>query len=68
MEKEIENFIVPDYIVDEILEYTEQTIKGRCRCMKWENIRALLRLAKVNGRLNQEQVEFIEYKFCRENL
>lgn len=66
METEIDNFIVPDYISEEILEYVEQTAQGRCRCMKWENIRALLRLAMASGRITKEQADFIENKFCRE--
>lgn len=66
METEIDNFNVPYYIVEEIVEYVEQTAQGRCRCMKWENIRALLRLATVNKRITREQAEFIEEKFCRE--
>lgn len=66
MEKPTENFIVPDYIAEEILEYIEQTAQGRCRCMKWENIRALLRLAIINGRITKEQAIFLEKKFSRE--
>lgn len=66
METEIDNFIVPDYIAEEILEYIEQTAQGRCRCMKWENIKALLRLAIVSGRITEEQANFIEKKFSRE--
>ena len=66
METEIEDFIVPNYIAEEILEYIVQTAQGRCRCMKWENIRALLRLAMVNGRITKEQVIYIEQEFCRE--
>lgn len=66
METEIENFEIPKYIEDEIIEYTEQTAMGKCRCMKWENIRALLKLAVVNGRLTREQVKYIEEKFGRE--
>jgi len=35
------DFDIPHYIFDEIVEYIEQTAQGRCRCMKWENIRSL---------------------------
>lgn len=66
METEIENFEVPKYIAEEIIEYIEQTAQGRCRCMKWENIRVLLRLALVNNRITREQVIYIEKTFCRE--
>ena len=41
------DFIMPDYIKEEIEEYIEETNQGRYRCMKWENIRALLRLAMI---------------------
>lgn len=67
METEIENFEVPNYIAEEILEYIEQTAQGRCRCMKWENIKALLRLAMVNGRITRKQANILEKEFCREN-
>ena len=66
MEKITENFIVPNYIAEEILEYIEQTAQGRCRCMKWGNIRALLGLAIINGRITREQADVIEKLFCRE--
>lgn len=63
MEKE---FNVPYYIVEEIVEYIELTAQGHCKCMKWENIKSLLRLAKVNNRLTEQQVNFIIEKFNRE--
>lgn len=66
MEKEIEKFIVPDYIAEELLEYIEETAKGKCKCMKWRNIQSLLGLAIINGRITREQADIIENKFCRE--
>lgn len=33
--------------------------------MKWENIKVLLQLAKVNNRLSDEQVNFIIDKYNR---
>ena len=42
MEKLTEDFIVPNYIAEEILEYIEQTAQGKCKGMKWRNIQALL--------------------------
>lgn len=66
MEKSIENFIVPNYIAEEILEYIEQTAQGKCKCMKWRNIQALLGLAIINGRITREQADVIENLFCRE--
>ena len=51
---------------EEIVEYIEQTTKGRCRCMKWENIKSLLKSAQVNNRLSEQQVEFLIKTYCRE--
>ena len=66
MEKLTEDFIVPNYIAEEILEYIEQTAQGKCKCMKWRNIQALLGLAIINGRITREQADIIENLFCRE--
>ena len=66
MEKSTKNFVVPNYIASEILEYVEQTAQGRCKCMKWRNIQALLGLAIINGRITREQADIIENLFCRE--
>lgn len=66
MEKINEEFNIPIYLVEEIIEYIEETAKGRCRTMKWQNIKALLGLAKVNKRLTQEQVDYIIKTYCRE--
>lgn len=66
MKTKIKDFNVPSYIVEEIVEYIEQTSMGRCRSMKWQNIKALLRLAIVNGRITREQADFLENKYCRE--
>ena len=66
MEKLTKNFVVPNYIASEILEYAEQTAQGRCKCMKWRNIQALLGLAIINGRITREQADVIENLFCRE--
>lgn len=66
MEKINEDFNVHYYIFEEIVEYIELTAQGHCKCMKWENIKSLLRLAKVNNRLTEQQVNFIIEKFNRE--
>ena len=66
MEQINEEFNVPYYIFEEIIEYVELTAKGHCKCMKWENIKALLRLAVVNNRLTNEQANFIINRYCRE--
>ena len=61
-----EEFNIPYYIFEEITEYIELTAKGHCKCMKWENIKSLLRLAVVNDRLTEQQAKFLEKEFCRE--
>lgn len=60
------DFNVPYYIFEEIVEYIELTNQGYCKTMKWENIKALLRLAKVNDRLSSDQVNFIIEKYNKE--
>ena len=57
-------FDVHYYIFEEIIEYIELTAKGYSKCMKWENIKALLRLAVTNDRLTNEQAEFLEKNFA----
>ena len=66
MEKTNENFNVPYYIVEEIIDYIELTAKGNCKCMKWENIKSLLNCAKVNNRLTEQQVKHIIETYNRE--
>ncbi len=66
MEKINKDFSVPYYIFEEITDYIELTAQGHCKCMKWENIKALLGLAKVNNRLSSEQVNFLIEKYNRE--
>ena len=66
MNKTNEEFNVPYYIFEEIIDYIELTKQGYCKCMKWENIKSLLRLAQVNNRLSENQVEYIISKYNRE--
>jgi len=66
MNKINEDFNIPNYIFEEIVEYVEQTAQGRCRTMKWNNIKSLLRLAQVNNRLSEQQVNHIIKNYCRE--
>lgn len=66
MEQINKDFNVPYYIFEEIVDYIELTAQGHCKCMKWENINSLLRLAKINNRLTDGQVNFIIEKFNRE--
>lgn len=66
MKKINEDFDIPYYIFEEIVQYIELTAKGKCKTMKWENIKGLLGLAKINKRLTQEQVDLLIKKFCRE--
>lgn len=66
MKKINEDFDIPYYIFEEIVQYVEETAKGRCRCMKWDNIKSLLKLAQVNNRLTEQQVEHIIKTYSRE--
>lgn len=66
MEQINKEFNVPYYIFEEIVDYIELTAQGKCKSMKWENIKMLLGLAKVNDRLTREQVEFLINKYNRE--
>lgn len=59
-------FNIPYYIFEEIVEYVERTAQGRCRCMKWDNISSLLKLAVLRQRLTKEQAESLEKTYCRE--
>ena len=61
-------FDIPYYIFDEIVEYIEKTAQGRCKTMKWENIKSLLNLAVINNSLSKQQANFLKEKFCREIL
>lgn len=59
MEQINKEFDVPYYIFEEIVDYIELTAHGKSKSMKWENIKKLLGLAKVNNRLTSEQVKFL---------
>lgn len=54
-----EEFAIPYYIFEEIIKYVELTAKGYSKYMKWDNIKALLRLAVVNNKLTEEQAKFL---------
>ncbi len=66
MEQLNKEFCVPYYIFEEITEYIELTAKGYSKCMKWKNIRRLLRCAVINDKLTEEEAKFLENQFCRE--
>lgn len=68
MERLNKEFCVPYYIFEEIVDYVELTAKGYSKCMKWENIKSLLRLAVINDKLAKEQAKFIEKEFNREEI
>lgn len=67
MENINKNFNIPYYIFEEIIEYIELTAMGKCKTMKWENIKSLLNLAVINNRLTKSQAEYLKETFCREN-
>ena len=68
MNKFNDEFNVPYYIFEEIVEYVEQTAKGNCKIMKWENIKSLLNLAVINKRITRPQAEYLKKQFCREEV
>ncbi len=68
MEQLNKEFCVPYYIFEEIVDYVELTAKGYSKCMKWENIKSLLKLAVVNNNLTKEQAQYLEKKFNREEI
>ena len=58
MNKINEEFNIPYYIFEEIVEYVEKSAKGYSGCMQWENIKGLINLAVINNRLSKEQADF----------
>ena len=66
MEQENKEFNIPYYIFEEIGEYLETTASGKCKSMKWENIKGLLRLAVINNRITRENANFLIEKYNRE--
>ncbi len=50
---------VPQYIVNEINEYNEELKIGKYKCMKLENIKALIGLSVLNNRITREQGDYI---------
>ena len=66
MENTNEDFNIPYYIFEEIVEYIELTSSGKCKTMKWNNIESLLKMATVNHRLTEQQAEHLKKTYCRE--
>lgn len=66
MDKINKDFNVPFYIFEEIVQYIELTAQGNCKTAKWNNIKSLLKLAQVNNRLSEQQVQHIINTYCRE--
>lgn len=66
MKKINEDFNVPYYVFEELVEYIELSHHGYSKPMKWENIKALVMLAVVNERLSNEQADFLIRNYCRE--
>ena len=53
MEQLNKEFCVPYYIFEEIVDYVELTAKGYSKCIKWENIKSLLKLEVINNKLKK---------------
>lgn len=43
MDNKLVDFDVPEYIIEEITQYIQECKNGNCKCMRWENIKALIR-------------------------
>ena len=66
MKQANQDFNIPFYIFEEVISYVELTAKGNCKTAKWNNIKSLLKLAQVNNRLSEQQVQYIIKTYCRE--
>lgn len=66
MSKINNNFNIPYYIFEEIVEYIDLKSNGIEKSSKWDNILMLLNTAVVNKKLSYEQAEYIKKTFCRE--
>jgi len=67
MENKLLNFDVPQYITEEIEQYTKDCKDGKSRCMKWENIKSLIGLAVINNRITTEQGKYLKETFYISN-
>ena len=56
MDKINPEFDIPHYIFEEFIKYYRKDKS----IIVWSNLEALLNLAKVNGRLTEEQVNFLK--------
>lgn len=54
------NIDLPCYLFEEILEYLTLSTKGKCKCMKLENIIVLLNLLVINKQLTYKQADFLK--------
>ena len=63
MDKKLIDFDVPQYITEEIEQYTKDCKSGKSRCMKWENIKSLIGLAIVSNRITKEQGSYLKEIF-----
>lgn len=61
-----EEFNIPYYVFEEIIEYLQLTVQGNHNPLKWANVEALMGCAKINKRLTNKQIETIRKKCCKE--
>lgn len=66
MSKINNNFNIPYYIFEEIVEYIDLKSDGIEKASKWNNILMLLNTAVMNKKLTYEQAEYIKKTFCKE--
>ena len=65
MKKINEDFDIPYYIFEELIDFIENKAKGNLKIAKRNNIQGLLDLAVLNKRLSKEQADFLEQKYIK---
>lgn len=63
-----QEFKIPYYIFQEIVEYIELSSSGKNKGTKWENIKSLIGLAVLNNHITRAQGDFLIKTYNRENL
>ena len=65
MKKINEDFDIPYYIFEELIDFIEDKVKGNLKIAKRNNIQGLLNLAVLNKRISKEQADFLEQKYIK---
>ena len=62
-----QEFKIPYYLFEEIVDYVELSAKGENKTGKWNKIDSLIGLAVMNQRLTSEQANSLRNTYCRED-